>query len=224
VNDLVPNTPPRRSNWSDLSRSSGPIKGTRIDFKKGDYWINKTTNVSGKALLVLDYMQGWCRWQDGLPSYEMTEPGERHPRREDLGDLDEKLWTKSFGEPQDPWREVTLLYLQDPRTGEKFTLLTDTYSGRMGIKELAETIEGVQRAKPEALPIVALQAEMRRTKYGSDEPKTKLEILEWVYTNDGGSEPALAPTPQPPLPRGKMTIASGRRLPAANPIDDDIPF
>jgi hypothetical protein len=72
------------------------VKGTMVRFKDDSYLINGTDHLpeSVRELTVVSMLTAWVRWWDEKPTHHITLPGQQHPRRDELGDLDEKAWPK----------------------------------------------------------------------------------------------------------------------------------
>src|SRR5258708_6260606 len=95
------------------------IKGRMIKFNDGQYLIDKTESLPAETKLVaVAVITAWVHWADGKPAEHLvTHPGEMHPEREDLADLDQSKWPLGLnGEPNDPWKDTRYLHLIDPLT------------------------------------------------------------------------------------------------------------
>jgi len=101
-------------------------------------------------------MKGWLSFKDGKPIYAVVRVADRipAPRREDLGDTDERLW----GEKQeDPWKKVAVLPLFHPETRETFIFSTTTDGGTRAVGSLVNAFVAERRERAGAtLPVVEL--------------------------------------------------------------------
>lgn len=192
--------------WSAVpSTGSSSIRGKLLKFTNGEFLIGEEA-VNGRELVAVGALTAWVRWAGGRPS-EMREtlPGQPHPRREELGELDAAAWEKGLdGNPSDPWRDSRNLFLVDPATGAEFTFATSSWGGRSAIEDLARQIGNVRAAHPKAAPIVKLAVEKMKTRFGL-KPKPLFEIVGWK----GVDGPAQVAEPAPNL---------------AATLDDDLPW
>lgn len=101
-------------------------------------------------------------------SDEEGVPPERHmglyyegyipPARETLGDMDEREWPIGLtGKPEDPWRLMMNLVLQETETRELFTFSTQSKTGRGAVVNLLRHYDRLRRTHPDDVPIVRLK-------------------------------------------------------------------
>jgi hypothetical protein len=81
------------------------------------------------------------------------------PKRGELDDTDPELWPKSklTGRPEDPWRQVLMVPLENPNTGE---LLVFSTMSRTGLRAVANLLSQSARAmtkEPDQLPVIKLR-------------------------------------------------------------------
>jgi hypothetical protein len=98
----------------------------------------------------------WVKWRGQRPAeHRITGPGQPHPQREALGDLDESKWEydEMIDGPRDPWRDTRYLYLIDPRTGADYRFVTDTIGGRRAIGDLKRQTQNIRSARPGAVTL-----------------------------------------------------------------------
>jgi hypothetical protein len=173
---------------------SNLIRGIIIKFRDSTYLANKTEELQqaphGPTFVALGACTAWVRWKNNKPvEHRITQPGQAHPWREDLGDDDQTEWERGLGGlPSDPWRDTRYLYLLNPRTGKAYTFVTDSVGGRMAVGELKDAIMTVRQAQPGALPVVQLATSSMKTKYGI-KPRPDFKIVDW---RSGTSSPAEA--------------------------------
>jgi hypothetical protein len=71
----------------------------------------------------------------------------------------------------------------DPRTGQDYTFVTDTYGGRKAVGDLKSQITNVRFAYPGAVPIVQLGSTMMPTSYGL-KPRPEFKVVGWRNKQD----------------------------------------
>jgi hypothetical protein len=132
------------------------------------YKVDKADDLpDGTALVAIDVITAWVKWLGEKPAeHRITRPGQVHPDRDDLPDQDKATWASGLnGQPADPWRDTRYLRLIDPRTGQDYTFVTDTYGGRKALGDLKSQIGNVRFAYPGALPVVELGSTMMKTSF-----------------------------------------------------------
>ena len=166
---------------------SNLIVGKMVKFTiDGKYKIDKADILPDNTRLVaIDVTTAWVKWDDGKPiEHRITHPGQVHPDRADLPDQDETMWERGLnGGLADPLRDTRYLRLIDPRTGQDYTFVTDTYGGRIAIGELKSQINNVRFAYPGAIPVVQLSSTMMPTAYGL-KPRPEFKVIGWRNKND----------------------------------------
>jgi hypothetical protein len=212
MNDLIiTNTD---DGWGDAAadQETSVIRGTLLKF--GDWRWSKgkegTEVEDGTKLVALQTRAAWVKWNDSKPcEYKMRIAGKALPEREELGDTDESKWPLGPDkQAKDPWQNTRFVYLIDPLTAEAFTFSTSSWGGRGAVNDLAAAISRVRAARPNAVPLIELQAQPHQTKFGR-KSKPFFKVIEW--RGDDLAPPTTAPTPKP--------------LPApANAFDDQIPW
>jgi hypothetical protein len=196
--------------WGDAAaeQEASVIRGTLLKF--GDWRWSKgkegTEVEEGTKLVALQTRAAWVKWNDGKPcEYIMRIAGKALPEREELGDTDESKWPLGPDkQAKDPWQNTRFVYLIDPLTAEAFTFSTSSWGGRGAVNDLAAAISRVRAARPNAVPLIELQAQPHQTKFGR-KSKPFFKVIEWR------GDDLAPPTPKP--------------LPApANAFDDQIPW
>jgi hypothetical protein len=80
------------------------------------------------------------------------------PARETLGDHDQVKWDMGLdGRPSDPWQHHIYLPLQRSDTGELFTYVTSSITGRRAIGNLLRHYDRTQKTHPDTYPIIKLK-------------------------------------------------------------------
>jgi hypothetical protein len=182
--------------------SNSLIRGTMLKFKDSDWLAGKTEFLpAGTKVTAIGTVMAWVRWpEEGPPEHTVTQSGEKHPHRHQLGDLDKSLWPPGLdGEPSDPMRDTRYVYLVDDKTAQTYTYVTDSIGGRRAVSELKTQIQTYRVAHPRAVPIVELTKTTMPTKYGI-KPRPLLKVTGWHI----------------PPAQAAGTIKSD--------MDDDIPF
>ena len=190
---------PASDGWAAVPPAS---RAKRIKFSDGEWTNAEGQRVNGEELAAVGVEVYWQKWADKKPiEKRATRPGEAHPYRSELGDEDQSTWEIGpNGQPSDPWQDVREVRLVDRETGEEFAYGTSTWGGHTAVAELAKQIENVRRAHPRATPIVRLESERTKTKYGV-KPWPKLKVVSWIG-RDAEAAPAqnLAATLDDDLP------------------------
>jgi len=172
---LVPTnqaTPPARLDAYDkYGRSAGSLYGDLLKFSgKTGSWTAGAQGVEippGTQLVAIipEMLAGFVRWQDGELVDQvlrpLTEGYDPQALRASLGDTDRGEWARGDnGQPEDPWKEASLLPLRNPKTGAEYTYSTSSLGGCRCVKQLVGTYAWQLRAAPETtvghLPVVEL--------------------------------------------------------------------
>jgi hypothetical protein len=166
------------------------IIGAMMKFDDGAFIVSKTEPLPlGTVLVALDITTAWVKWWDSLPAeHRITQSGQFHPEREDLGDLDRTQWQSGKFGVVDPWKDTRYLHLIDPQSGRDYTFTTDSAGGRIAIGELKSAIRNVRTVRPGAVPVVKLSTGSFKSKRYGEVPRPAFEIVEYR----GGVEQAPA--------------------------------
>jgi hypothetical protein len=162
-------------------KNSTTIIGRMLKFTDGQFVMDKTEKLPADTKLVaIAVVTAWVHWRDGKPvEHLVTHPGQAHPEREDLADLDSSKWPRGLSdEPNDPWKDTRYLHLIDPLTGADFTFVTDSWGGRRAVSDLKSQIVNVRRAHPAAVPIVQLGKTPMKTKFGVKQ-RPQFGVIGW---------------------------------------------
>ena len=143
------------------------IVGRMIKFSKdGEYITTDDDAVIGDAVdftaLVDQTLIGWIKFNgEGAPPDRhmgLLYEGFMMPARESLGDLDQSKWQIGLdGKPQDPWSYQVYLVLQRADSGELFTFVTSSITGRRAVGTLLRHYDRMQRTHPDQYPVVRLK-------------------------------------------------------------------
>jgi hypothetical protein len=112
--------------------------------------------------LVDQTLIGWIKFngQGEAPSREMglLYDGYVMPARETLGDNDQAHWEVGLnGPPADPWQHQIYLVLQAIESGEMFTFVTSSITGRRAVGTLLRHYDRMVKTHPHTYPIVRLK-------------------------------------------------------------------
>jgi hypothetical protein len=171
--------------------TASPIRGGNRRFKDASYFeFSERVDVDGKRFAVLNKETGWQKLEAGCPpEFLMRKPGEPRPPRPHV---DEANWPKNFnGVAEHPWKYTTYLQMIDVDTGEVSTFSTNTIGGNIAVGELSDQISFMRRARPDAVPVIALDSKDMPTQYGGTKPRPYFKILGWRGRDDTGSQNLL---------------------------------
>jgi hypothetical protein len=174
--------------WDAVPASDGGIiHGDLVRFTDGHFPINKSSEpADGREMAVVGVVTLWIKWVGNKPDHRVTQPGQRHPDRDELGDLDPEAWQAGLdGKPKDPLEDSRYLYLVDPYTGEELTFTTASAGGRKAIADLKNQIANVRHAHPAAIPIVRLESGTWKTRFGP-KPKPLFRVVGWKQSGASG--------------------------------------
>jgi hypothetical protein len=174
-----------------LDPTASPIRGGNRRFKDSAYFeYADHIDVAGKAYAVVNKETGWQKLEAGCPpEFLMRKPGEPKPPRPEVNEAD---WPKNFnGVAEHPWKWTTYLHLIDVETGEVSTFSSSTAGGNVAIGELSDQIAFMRRARPDAVPVIALESRDMPTKYGTTKPRPYFRILGWRGRGDAAAQGGL---------------------------------
>jgi hypothetical protein len=177
------------------------IVGKMLKFTvDSNYKVDKADDLpDGTTLVAINVTTAWVKWLGEKPTeHRITRPGQVHPDRDDLPDQDKATWGSGLnGQPADPWRDTRYLRLIDPRTGQDYTFVTDTYGGRKAVGDLKSQIGNVRFAYPGALPVVELGSTMMKTSFGL-KPRPQFKVVDWRNKNNATVQLTHGPQNKPP--------------------------
>src|SRR5262249_45742578 len=81
------------------------------------------------------------------------------PERCDLGDNDESQWPTGIdgSTPLDPWQHQICVVLQKRETGEFYTFVTSSVTGRRACGQLLRHYDRMRRTNPDEWPLIKLK-------------------------------------------------------------------
>jgi hypothetical protein len=190
------------------------ISGRMVKFSKEGRFVTPDDGepIADDAdfiVLADQTLVGWVKFNgEGQPpdrKMGLLFDGFVMPDRSKLGNDDVTEWEMGLdGQPQDPWQHHQYLVLQRGDTGELFTFVTSSVTGRRAIGNLLRHFTRLQKTHPDMLPVV-------RLKVGGFNHRD--ERVGWVNT------PVLAVVGRAP----KDSAAVPDTSPAAD-MNDQIPF
>ena len=162
----VPDNRPAHERYLD-EIAPATIAGRMIKFNKEGKFIvaDDETEVSEDTDFIAlcdQTLIGWIKFngQGEAPSREMGLLYSDYimPPRESLGDTDPAEWEEGLsGQPADPWQHHVYLVLQRVDTGEVFTFVTSSVTGRRAIGMLLKHYDRMQKQQPGHYPLVRLK-------------------------------------------------------------------
>lgn len=197
------NTPTYTDRFSVPERASPSyIVGQLLKFADGRYKVDKIQDLPpGGRYCAVNVATVWVRWADKKPAEHLiTTPGQHHPERDELGDLDQSKWPMGLnGQPDDPWKDTRYVHLVNQKTGADYTFVTDSHGGRRAVGDLKSQIANIRNEHRQALPIIELGSVSWKTKFGSA-LRPAFHVVSWVERRGGGQLFLDRPEPEPDWP------------------------
>jgi hypothetical protein len=177
----------------DTGDHGGLIRGTLWVFKKDRFLVNKIDPPPPNAeLLFEDYVVCWLWFEIDsetgklVAQHQITQPGQKHPKREKMPNPDPRDWPLYDGKPSDPMHDTRYIHFTSSN-GEPVTFTTFSAYGRIGCDALQRAIRSVRRFSPRATPIVRpIVGEWSHRKYGTVKGP-KFEPVRWLGRNAAAS-------------------------------------
>jgi hypothetical protein len=122
----------------------------------------KISDAADFVALCDQTLVGWIKFNgEGNPPDKvmgLLYDGFVMPPRETLGDTDEAQWENGLdNQPADPWQHQNYLVLQRGDTGELFTYVTSSKTGRRAVGNLLRHFDRMERARSGMYPVVRLK-------------------------------------------------------------------
>lgn len=143
------------------------IAGRMMKFNsKGSNYV---TNDDGEPIdegseyiaLCDQTLVGWIKFNNDTPPDRimgLLYDGFVPPSKDALPDRDRADWPTGLdGQPTDPWQHQNYLVLQRTDTGELFSFVTSSATGRRAVGNLLHHYDRMQRTNPGELPVVKLK-------------------------------------------------------------------
>jgi hypothetical protein len=202
--------------WNDAAHDANEqiLRGTLLKFADWRWTAGQEGRLIpiGTKMVAVGTAAAWVRWENGKPAgHRVRAPGGVLAEREELGYDDRSCWEKMpDGTLRDPWQNTRYVYLVDPATAEEFTFSTSSMGGFGAVSSLSGPIQRMRMARPGAAPVVELNCQDMKTKFGK-KSKPWLKIVDWV----GGKPQESAP---------KQIEHNPAKAPVRGDMDDGIPF
>jgi hypothetical protein len=159
------NRDPVQQYLDDIAPAS--IVGRMVKFsKEGQFAVSDDDSVIDDDVdfiaLVDQTLIGYIKFNgEGAPpdrAMGLLYDGFVMPPRSSLPDLDQAKWEIGLdGRPADPWQHHVYLVLQRADTGELFTFVTSSVTGRRAIGTLLRHYDRMQRTNPDQYPVIRLK-------------------------------------------------------------------
>jgi hypothetical protein len=143
------------------------IVGRMVKFsKEGQFVVSDDNSIIDDDVdfiaLVDQTLIGWIKFNgEGVPPDRrmgLLYDGFVMPARSSLPDLDQAKWEIGpDGRLADPWQHHVYLVLQRADTGELFTFVTSSVTGRRAIGTLLRHYDRMQRTHPDQYPVIQLK-------------------------------------------------------------------
>jgi hypothetical protein len=183
-------------NTQHLPRGAEQLK---LNGQSGRWVLPKTdpdTDLTGMELVAdcRNIHHGWTRFEGNrVTDARIVKAPGRPARRAELGDEDKTKWELGLDGKtrKDPWSFGHYLPLVGREQGETYIYITSSTSGGREIKNLAACyVAKVQeKGNPDRLPIVKLDKERFKSRFGSRLFAPVLTIVAWRVVGDS-LEPA----------------------------------
>jgi hypothetical protein len=153
-------------------------------------------------------IQGWLNGER-LKTY--------FPPLPDLAQLNAQIpqseWDEGFdGKPKPPYQEVRIIYVLNPQSGERHTIVGPSIGLKICYEQLVDSVKTMRRLKGAAvIPVIRLSSVPMRTRFGM-RTRPHLQIIRWVHFGPAGIANDEAPKLTGPAPS------------SAELINDAIPF
>jgi hypothetical protein len=167
----VSTTPDTRTDVQKYLDEIAPanIVGRMVKFSKDGQFVTAddegpVDEAAEFVALCDEVLIGWIKFhKDGETAPVRVQgllyDGFKMPPRETLGDMDETQWGDGLGgKPEDPWKHQMCLVLQRIETGELFTFVTTSDTGRRAVGSLLRHFDRMRRAGADDVPVVRLRA------------------------------------------------------------------
>jgi hypothetical protein len=201
------------------------IKGTRVDVdgNTGLCFVNKAPfDTNGRRFAIVGALACWTDWSQTPeerasdkrkpPRVIPTKPGERHPDRDELPPIPIENWPTYQGVPQNPYRDVRLVYTVDAETAEEFTFNISSWRGRASVGELGAAIRNMRSVHPGAVPVVSVGTKLRRDRF-AEKPGIAFIDIKWKLPKQAAAPEIIENNYEP-----------ARELSMVEEMGDELPF
>lgn len=193
------------------------IQGTFLTFKNGEFLAGQDQAEVPIGTRLAVNMQGlrvgWRRWFKDELTDDLTELlVDQMPlkQRNELGDLDEKLWdSDDKGNPRDPWQFTNVIEFVSTE-GETYIYSTGSKGGLGAIGKLCKAYGKEYRQRPGQVPVIDLERDSYNHKTYGKTYFPVFNLVDWVDEDAldaiAGEKPAEEPKQvEPPKQAAKRT-------------------
>jgi hypothetical protein len=202
-----------RDGYDDDSQyESRTIQGQVAKFGADSRWSCQSLPMPDVDLIAIDCRRIIQRWRDGMIVDEFLDPP-----LPDVSNLNSKIpeaeWEiDQSGKPRPPYSEYKIVYLLNPATAQKFTVINSTVGLNIAYGELTDATRTMRKLRGAAVvPVVRLGSAPMKTKFGM-KSRPYFVVVRWVHF---GAVGVSAATP-------KMIEAKAQT--SSEIISDEIPF
>jgi hypothetical protein len=222
-----------------LPRNSEMLK---FNGQTGEWVLPKSDpdgDLRGMELIadVRNIHHGWTKFDGNrVEDQRIVKAPGRPARRSELGDTDKELWELGLDgkTPKDPWNFAHYLPMFGREQGEMYVYITSSSTGGREIKNLAAVYINKVREKgnPDRLPIVKLNREKFKSRFGSRLFAPILDVIGWRIVTANVEAVADAMPKRKAIEgsvRAKSPSTKGGRKPAQvvdrdEDFDDELPI
>jgi hypothetical protein len=170
------------------SRAGFGVGFFKQDGNTGEFHRTGKANANANAMNhekwagdPLDAMLGHRKFENKISTYHIgrVADGFRPAEREQLGDLDERLWPKG----KDPWEEIYLLPFWNVETREILLFSATNGGSRSAVANLVGAYLNNVEVHPEDLhrvPLIELESDSYISKHGKQIFYPVFSILSWI--------------------------------------------
>lgn len=206
------------------SASQRPIEGKLLRFNKGDFIAGQDEEEipeGTRFVAIMPTLQtGWTRWSGDTVDRQIlclvdSDPPEIVPRREELGDMDSKLWELDDNDkPRDPWnRTIQIILRAEDDLSDVYTFATQSKGGISAVGELAKNYGKEMRLRPNEFPIIEIGVKSynhSNKQFGRIKVPT-FTVVGWISADEATDPPAEAPSTRKSPGRKTASTRSPRR-------------
>jgi hypothetical protein len=187
------------------------IQGYRINYSTEGHWLCQGLPAKDIEYLAVDTTVNIQRWQGGA----VVPEEEYFPPLPDIDKLNAAVprseWEAGYdGNPKPPYAKNSIIYLLDPVTGEKFTIIGASIGLRICRDLLIDAVQTMRKLRGVVVvPVVRLASAPMKTRFCA-RSRPHLAIVRWVSFGPSGitaeEQPRLAsPTVKEPKPVAEPT-------------------
>jgi len=158
-------------------------RATYLRFKKGSFLLGAEQQPvpPGTEYVAVSVSESWVRLEKNTPPVRIPrEPDKPFPRRDELGDLDQRLWPLFADKPCDPWTHRLELLLVERETGRPVIFSIGTTTGKPAVEDLCRLTVFQRRTRgPRARPIIKPKVGTMQLRLGPV-LVPQFEVIDWI--------------------------------------------